>query len=155
LRLEKSSLTPAEKATQEAQVGQLVLALGRPSQEGVEASLGIVSAIGGPVRTGSGGLLERYLRTDVIPFPGFSGGPLIDSAGRVVGLNTSGFTHGASITIPAALAWLDAENLAKFGYVKRGYLGIRSQSVPLPPDSRNPLETRNRGCCWFRLNPAG
>ncbi|MGE5123572.1 MAG: S1C family serine protease, partial [Acidobacteriaceae bacterium] len=79
LRLEQSSLKPAERASQEAQVGQLVLALGRPSQEGIQASMGIVSAIGGPVRTGGGGLLERYLRTDVVPFPGLSGGPLIDT----------------------------------------------------------------------------
>ena len=96
LRLEKTSATPAEKANQEAQVGQVVIALGRPSLEGIEASFGIVSAVGGPARTGRGGLLERYLRTDAIPFPGFSGGPLIDTEGRVVGLNTSGLAHGAA-----------------------------------------------------------
>ena len=139
LRLEKTSLTPAQKANQDARVGQVVLALGRPSQEGIEASLGIVSAIGGPVRTGRGGLLERYLRTDAVPFPGFSGGPLIDTEGRVVGLNTSGLAHGAAITIPAFLAWSDAENLAKFGYIKRGYLGIRSQQVELTADIRKEL----------------
>jgi S1-C subfamily serine protease len=139
LRLEKVSATPAEKASHEAKVGQVVIALGRPSLEGIEASLGIVSAVGGPVRTGQGGLLERYLRTDAIPFPGFSGGPLIDTEGRVVGLNTSGLAHGAAITIPAYLAWSDAENLAKFGYIKRGYLGIRSQQVELSADVRKAL----------------
>ncbi len=135
LRLEKASLTPAEKASQEARVGQLVVALGRPSQEGIEASWGIISAVGGPARTGRGGLLERYLRTDAIPFPGFSGGPLADVEGRVVGLNTSGLAHGAAITIPAYLAWAGAENLAKYGYVKRGYLGIRSQQVELSAEA--------------------
>ncbi len=139
LRLEKTSITPAEKASQDARVGQVVIALGRPSPEGIEASLGIVSAIGGPVRTGRGGLLERYLRTDAIPFPGFSGGPLIDTEGHVVGLNTSGLAHGAAITIPAFLAWSDAENLAKYGYIKRGYLGIRSQQVALTADIRKEL----------------
>ena len=131
LRLDKTTTTPAEKANDDARVGQLVIALGRPSQEGIEASLGIISAVGGPVRTGRGGLLERYLRTDAIPFPGFSGGPLIDTEGRVVGLNTSGLAHGTAITIPAFFAWSDAENLAKHGYIKRGYLGIRSQQVEL------------------------
>ncbi|MGE5123963.1 MAG: S1C family serine protease [Acidobacteriaceae bacterium] len=140
LRLEKSSAKPAEKASREARVGEAVLALGRPSQEGIEASFGIVCAIGGPVRTGGGGMLEHYLRTDVIPFPGFSGGPLIDTEGRILGLNTSGLAHGASITIPASIAWLDAENLAKFGYVKRGYLGIRSQVVAVSPDQRKALK---------------
>jgi S1-C subfamily serine protease len=139
LRLEKASITPADKATQDARVGQLVIALGRPDLEGIEASMGIVSAIGGPVRTGRGGLLERYLRTDVVPFPGFSGGPLIDSEGRVVGINTSGLAHGAAITIPAFLAWSDAENLAKYGYIKRGYLGIRSQQVELATDLQKVL----------------
>jgi S1-C subfamily serine protease len=139
LRLEKTSTKPAEKALHEAKVGQVVIALGRPSIEGIEASLGIVSAVGGPVRTGHGGLLERYLRTDAIPFPGFSGGPLIDTEGRVVGLNTSGLAHGAAITIPAYLVWSDAENLATFGYIKRGYLGIRSQQVELSLDVRKAL----------------
>ncbi len=139
LRLEKMTSTPAEKANGEAKVGQVVIALGRPSLEGIEASLGIISAVGGPVRTGRGGLLERYLRTDAIPFPGFSGGPLIDTEGRVVGLNTSGLAHGAAITIPAYLAWSDAENLAKFGYIKRGYMGIRSQQVELSPEVQKAL----------------
>jgi S1-C subfamily serine protease len=57
----------------------------------------------------------------------------------VVGLNTSGLAHGAAITIPAYLVWSDAENLAKFGYVKRGYLGIRSQQVELSADLRKTL----------------
>lgn len=139
LRLEKATTTPAQKASQDARVGQLVIALGRPGMEGIEASMGIVSAIGGPVRTGRGGLLERYLRTDAVPFPGFSGGPLVDTEGRVVGLNTSGLAHGAAITIPAFLAWSDAENLAKYGYIKRGYLGIRSQQVELAADLRKTL----------------
>ena len=131
LRLEKALAMAAEKASQEGRVGQLVMALGRPSPDGVEASVGIISAVGGPARTWRGGMLERYLRTDAIPFPGFSGGPLVDTEGKVLGLNTSGLAHGAAITIPAFLAWLDAENLAKYGYIKRGYLGIRSQLVEL------------------------
>jgi S1-C subfamily serine protease len=134
LRLNTAALTPAEKSEQEAKVGQLAIALGRPSQDGIEASLGIVSAVGGPARTGRGGLLERYLRTDAIPFPGFSGGPLIDAEGKVLGINTSGLAHGAAITIPALIAWADGENLSKYGYVKRGYLGIRSQAVELSSD---------------------
>jgi S1-C subfamily serine protease len=140
LRLDSSSPKPAERVTGEARVGEIVIALGRPSQEGIEASLGIISAIGGPVRTGRGGLVERYLRTDVVPFPGFSGGPLINTEGKVVGLNTSGFTHGAAITIPAGLAWATAENLEKYGYVKRGYLGIRSQTVSVPGEMQKVLE---------------
>jgi S1-C subfamily serine protease len=133
LRLERNGAAIAEAAPGEAQVGQLVLALGRPTPDGIQASLGIVSAIGGPVRTGRGGLLERYLRTDATPYPGFSGGPLIDTAGRVVGINTSGLARGAALTIPASLAWSVASTLATHGYVRRGFLGVRSQPVALPP----------------------
>jgi S1-C subfamily serine protease len=131
LRLAEPGAQVAEVETQEARVGQVVLALGRPSLGGIEASLGVVSAIAGPARTGRGGLLEKYLRTDTTPFPGFSGGPLINASGRVQGLNTSGFGHGAALTIPASLAWRTAEVLAKHGHVRRGYLGVRSQPVKI------------------------
>jgi S1-C subfamily serine protease len=120
-------------------VGQLALALGRPTQEGIQASLGIVSAIGGPVRTGRGGLLDRYLRTDAIPYPGFSGGPLVDTAGRVIGVNTSGLARGASLAIPVALAWQVAETLVKHGRVRRGFLGVRSQPVTIPSAQQKSL----------------
>lgn len=129
LRLERPLASPAETA-QGAKVGQLVLALGRPSDAGIEASLGVVSAVGGPVHTRHGAI-AKYIRTDTTPFPGFSGGPLADADGRVVGLNTSGFGHGAAITIPADLAWQVAGQLAKHGSVRRGYLGVRSQGVEI------------------------
>jgi serine protease DegQ len=132
LRLSEAQAQPAEAAPQEARIGQLVLALGRPSTEGLQASLGVVSAIGGQVRTGRGGLLERYLRTDTIAYPGFSGGPLIDASGRILGLNTSGLARGMALTIPVSVAWQVGQTLAQHGHVRRGYLGIRSQAVALP-----------------------
>ena len=136
LRLEKEHLAAAKPAAQPGRVGQLALALGRPSAEGIQASLGVVRAIGGAQRTGRGGLLEQYLRTDTIPYPGFSGGPLVNAAGEVLGLNTSGLTHGASLTIPTGLAWQVAAALAQHGHIRRGYLGIRSQPVLLPAAQR-------------------
>jgi S1-C subfamily serine protease len=139
LRLEKPLATPAEPVEAEPRVGQMVLAVGRPTSAGIQASLGVISAIAGPVHTGSGGVLERYIRTDTTPFPGFSGGPLVDSSGRVVGLNTSGFGWGASVTIPADLAWKTAETLASHGHIRRGYLGIRSQAVEIPAASQKAL----------------
>jgi S1-C subfamily serine protease len=140
LRLKEGGLPAAERALEEGRVGQLVLALGRPNLEGIQASLGVVSAVGGPVRTGRGGMLERYLRTDTIPYPGFSGGPLVDAAGRVLGINTSGLWQGGSLTIPAGLAWSIAETLAQYGRIKRGYLGIRSQPVAIAAAQRAALK---------------
>ena len=139
LRLSRASANTAQIAPAEARVGQLVLAVGRPSAEGIQASLGVISAIGGPMRTGRGGLLERYLATDAIPYPGFSGGPLVDAAGQVVGVNTSGLARGTSLAIPASLAWQTAADLAKNGRVRRGYLGIRSQPVELPASAQKTL----------------
>lgn len=142
LRIQGGQLVVAERAPQDPRIGQLVLALGRPNLDGIQASLGVVSAYGGPVRTGRGGMLEKYLRTDTIPFPGFSGGPLVDVAGRVLGLNTSGLARGTSLTIPGSLAWSIAEALAKHGQVRRGFLGIRSQAVPLPASQQAALGRR-------------
>ena len=139
LRLDRPVALSAEPASQDPRVGQIALSLGRPTQEGIQASLGIVSAIGGPVRTGRGGLLDRYLRTDAIPYPGFSGGPLVDTAGRVIGVNTSGLTRGASLAIPINLAWQTAETLARHGRVRRGFLGVRSQPVSIPTSQQKAL----------------
>ncbi len=138
LRLEKAVAAPAETSV-DPRPGQLVLALGRPTSEGIQASLGIVSAVGGPARTRRGGMLEQYIRTDAIPYPGFSGGPLVDAEGRILGINTSGLGHGNSLTIPAKLAWKIAASLAEHGSVKRGFLGIRSQPVELPADAQKAL----------------
>ncbi|MCS7350075.1 trypsin-like peptidase domain-containing protein [Thermoflexus sp.] len=138
LRVEGGSVPILEIADREPQVGQLVLALGRPGSEGIEASLGVISAIGGPLRTPWGGWLERYIRTDVTMYPGFSGGPLIDVEGRALGVNTSGLA-GIPLTIPIRAAWRVAEALAREGQVRRGYLGVRTQSVPLAPAQREAL----------------
>jgi S1-C subfamily serine protease len=138
LKLEKASLQPAEKAST-ARVGQIVLALARPSAEGLEASLGTLSAISGPARTPRG-LIDRYYRTDTTPYPGFSGGALVDAEGHVLGINTSGFGRGVSITIPMEIAWQVAAELAKNGSIKRGYLGIRSQPVELTTAAQSALK---------------
>lgn len=141
LKLDSASATPAEIAKTPARVGQFVLAIGRPSKRGIESSFGTVNAIGGPVRTGRGGMLESYIKTDVVSYPGFSGGPLINGEGQVFGINTSGFGSGA-ITIPADVAWKVAETLAKHGKIKRGYLGIRSQTVNIPEDGQKQLKRK-------------
>ncbi|HMB22803.1 MAG TPA: trypsin-like peptidase domain-containing protein [Anaerolineales bacterium] len=138
LRLPEKALTPA-KTSAAVKVGQLVLALGRPNSEGVQASWGIVTSINGPTRTFRGGLLDEYIRTETTPYPGFSGGPLINTDGDVLGLNTSGLTHGSSLTIPVKVAWRIAEALAKHGTVKRGYLGVRTQPVEVPESARKAL----------------
>jgi S1-C subfamily serine protease len=138
LRLAEKTLRPA-KTSEQVKVGQLVLALGRPNREGMQASWGIVTSIQGPTRTFRGGLLDEYIRTETTPYPGFSGGPLVNTAGEVLGLNTSGLTHGSSLTIPVKVAWRIADALARHGTVKRGYLGVRTQPVEVQEAARKAL----------------
>lgn len=141
LKLDSASASPATVAQTPARVGELVLAIGRPSRNGIESSFGSVNAIGGPVRTGRGGMLDAYIKTDVVSYPGFSGGPLINGEGQALGINTSGFGGGGeAITIPVDLAWKTAETLAKHGKIKRGYLGIRSQTVNIPAEGQEQLK---------------
>ena len=140
LKLDRPEATPAEVSKTPARVGQFVLAIGRPSTNGIESSFGTVNSIGGPVRTGRGSMLERYIKTDVVSYPGFSGGPLVNGDGTIFGINTSGFGNGGAITIPADIAWKIAETLAKYGKIKRGYLGIRSQTVEISADARKSLK---------------
>lgn len=136
LRVPDLGLEPATAAGEAARVGQLVLAVGRSSSEGPMASSGIVSTIGGPLRSRRGALLERYISTDATPYPGFSGGPLIDVQGAVLGILTTGLVNGVALAIPIAIAKNIADTLAQQGYIKRGYLGISSQLIPLPASQR-------------------
>jgi S1-C subfamily serine protease len=139
LRLDQAVASPARATEAPAQVGTPVLALGRPEAGSLEASFGIVSSTGGPVRTGHGGRLEKYLRTETNPYPGFSGGPLVDLDGGLLGLNTSGFSMGFLITIPVDVLWRVAADLAEHGSVRRGYLGVRSQPVDLDKTAQSSL----------------
>lgn len=137
--LDAEPATPADSA----RVGQISLAVGRPGREGLRAGFGIVSAVGGPLRTGRGTMMERYVQTDATPYPGLGGGPLIDARGNVLGVVVAGMMRGVTLAVPAELAWRVAETLKTQGHVKRGYLGILSQPVRLPAAQR--AEGRDRG----------
>jgi serine protease DegQ len=133
LNVDGLDIDPATPSEGDARVGQISLAVGSHSRgEGPRATLGVVSAVGGPVRSRRGPRVERYIQTDATPYPGFSGGPLIDARGDVLGILVSGWGRGAAFAIPADIAWRTAGTLSERGSVKRGYLGILSQPVRLP-----------------------
>jgi S1-C subfamily serine protease len=96
--------------------------------------LGIVSALGEGWRTPAGGRVEPYLQTDLVMYPGFSGGPLVDVAGGVLGLNTSALLRGISLAVPTPTVRQVVETLLAHGRVRRGYLGVGAQPVRLPAD---------------------
>ena len=79
-----------------------------------------------------GGLIDHYLQTDVVMYPGFSGGPLVNAAGQLLGLNTSALVRGVSLTVPTVTLNRVVDMLVKHGKVRRGYLGVNTQPVRLP-----------------------
>ena len=112
-------------------VGNVVLALGRDVGNSIRASYGVVSAIGGSWRTWEGGRIDQRLRLDLNPYPGFSGGPLVDAGGRVIGINTSG-PRRSVLTIPRTTVDRIATQLLSKGRISRGYIGIGGQPVRIP-----------------------
>jgi S1-C subfamily serine protease len=113
--------------------GHLVLVVGRPGDE-VTASLALVSIVSGEWRTWRAGKIDHYILLDVAIHDGFSGSPLIDVSGNVVGLNTSGLVRGRAMTIPASTVNRVTDQLLAKGRIARGYLGLAMQPVRLPDD---------------------
>lgn len=133
LRVASGTLVPGQWVeVADLRVGHLVLALGRPGAT-VQATLGIISALGPAWRTGAGSEIDAYLQTDVVMYPGFSGGPLVAADGLIAGLNTSAMARGVSLAIPAATVRRVVETLVTHGRVPRGYLGVGVQPVRLAP----------------------
>jgi S1-C subfamily serine protease len=134
LRVQATGLPAAQFAgPDDVKVGHLVLALGRPGNSGLQATIGIISA---RLDTERNGQLGYILHTDAVLYPGFSGGALADVSGRVVGLTNLVFGRGNSVAIGAPVVQQVAELLLAHGGVPRGYLGIRTQLVALPEGLR-------------------
>ena len=131
LRIEQSGLAAAGWVDAgDLGVGNLILAVGRPGKN-VQATIGVVSALGGAWHTGAGSEIDHYLQTDVVMYPGFSGGALVAMDGRIAGVNSSALVRGASVTIPAATVKRVVETLLAHGHMPRGYLGVGLQPVRL------------------------
>lgn len=113
-------------------VGHMVLALGY----GPRASWGVISALGPRWRTWRGGEIDRLVRLDLVLYPGFSGGPLVDAAGHVVGVNTSALARDSRLAVPVTTVSRVVDELLRQGHVSRGYLGIGMQPVRLPEGLR-------------------
>ncbi len=123
---------------QGVKVGHLVLALGRPGRA-LRARLGIIAALGERWRFPGGAEFDRYVESDVGIVPGFSGGPLIDVAGRILGINTAALPGRRTITIPAETVRRVVESLLAHGRIRRGYLGVGLQPVALSARMRQDL----------------
>jgi S1-C subfamily serine protease len=115
-------------------VGQIAIAIGNPYGFHHTVTAGIISAVGRSLRTGSGRLIEDVIQTDASLNPGNSGGPLIDSTGTVIGINTAMIqpAHGLCFAIASSTARFVAARLIRDGRIRRGYIGVAGQTVPVP-----------------------
>ena len=146
LRVQAQDLPTAEIGDSSAlRVGHLALAVARPGGAGLAASIGIISAVGAGFRTWRGGQVDALIRADLTLYPGFSGGPLVDGAGKVVGMNTSGLSRGLPLTIPTATLTRVVETLLTRGRVSRGYIGAGLQPIKLSGDLATKLELSQQG----------
>ena len=127
---------PIAVAKTAARVGHLALALARSWSNGLTASAGIVSIIGGPLRTGRRRAIDQVIRTTAPMHDGFAGGAFVDTAGALVGITTASTIRGLGVVIPSAIAWKAAQDLLAHGRMKRGYIGIAGQPVRLPDKQR-------------------
>ena len=142
LRVQGLAAPPIVPSPSAPRVGQLALALARSWSNAVTASAGIVSVIGGPLRTGRRHAIEQVIRTSAPMHDGFSGGAFLDAAGALVGMTTATAIRGLGVVIPAPLAWGAAAHVLEHGRTSRGYLGIVTQEVALPEHQREGLGER-------------
>jgi S1-C subfamily serine protease len=109
--------------------GHLVIAIGKPGD--LQVSVGIVTGLSGSFRSWRGGQVERLIQTTAELLPGFSGGPLVDAEGRVIGINSWNFGRGVSRALPLEIAERVEESLRTHGRIRRAYLGLGAQPVRL------------------------
>jgi S1-C subfamily serine protease len=135
LRIQASGLPIAELGDSDSlKVGQLAIAIGNPLGFQNTVTAGVISALGRSLRSRTGRLIENIIQTDAALNPGNSGGPLVDSRGLVIGINTAIIpdAQGICFAVPVnTLRWV-LTSIIRDGRVIRAYLGISGQNVPLP-----------------------
>ena len=157
LKIDNAELSPPLFGdTSQLKVGHLILAIGRGAQKGLNATLGIVGVLSGSWRTWRGGLIDRYVGLDLALHPGAAGGPLTDSRGRVLGINSLGLSRNIALTIPVSTVNRVVTHLLEKGHMSMGYLGLGMRPMPLPENLKSALNlSGDSGLIVVSVEPEG
>jgi S1-C subfamily serine protease len=120
-------------------LGHMVLALGRSRASSLVASAGIIGGLSGEWQPRRGGRVDQHIRLALELYPGFSGGPLVNAQGKVVGINTRGLARGRAVTLPNATVNRVVDELLETGHIARPYLGLAMQPVAVPESLRGKI----------------
>lgn len=140
LKLKGGSDRTASWQKEPPALGQIVFSLAKSREEGLQATIGIIGTVAGPMYVWPGAVIEQYIQTDGARYAGFSGGPLVNTKGEVAGINVFAGPGRVPLTIPAELAIRTATELLEHGSRKTAFLGINSQTVRLD-DSASETES--------------
>lgn len=145
LKVDSDHLTPAEAGDSDSlKVGQFVLALANPFGTHPSATSGIVTNPAYSIRGWWGGALDKVVVTDARLNPGYSGGPLVDAKGRVVGINAA-FANNRGISVPVNTVKTVVSKLMHDGRIKRAYMGITADDIRLPESLASQAEVGQNG----------
>jgi S1-C subfamily serine protease len=153
LRVEGALVTPERALADSVRRGNLVLALSRPGRT-VRSNLGVINALADEWRAPGGGKIERYIQSDIGIEHGFSGGPLIDASGRLIGINSAGLLRSTPLALPVATIERVVGALLTHGRIQRGYLGVSSSPARLPASVADSAGQR-AGLILIGLQPGG
>jgi S1-C subfamily serine protease len=154
LKTEEKDLKPLEIGDSDTlSPGQFVLALANPFNRQPTVTTGIVTNVGATLRGWRGTAMENVIATDAKLNPGFSGGPLVDASGRMIGLNTA-YVWSRGIAIPVNKVKMVTDRLMSGGVIKRAYLGIVSHTIPIPQEIAGQTHiNQDAGVMVFSVEP--
>lgn len=136
-------------------LGSLVLALGRSRSSNLVASAGIIGGISGEWQPRRGGKVDQHIRLSLELYPGFSGGPLVNALGQVIGINTRGLARGRGVALPLTTVNRVVDELLEKGHIARPYLGIAMQPVTLPEALQKKASAANSALLVVHVEPSG